>query len=115
VIIYEIGKAEGINFISTDYIEGTTLRNRLEGNSLSLAEILEISLQITAGLSAAHEAGVVHRDIKPENIMIRPDGVLKILDFGLAKVTKIPDESFTPETPTIRTQSGFIVGTLPCT
>ena len=82
--VYEIGSANGRAFIATEYIEGVTLRHRISVHDLTLSEILNLTEQIAEALSAAHEAGIIHRDIKPENIMLRPDGYVKVLDFGLA-------------------------------
>ncbi len=84
--VYEIGKTEDSHFIATEFIEGETLRDRLKRGNLPLQEALDIAIQIAAALTAAHEAGIIHRDIKPENIMLRPDGYVKVLDFGLAKL-----------------------------
>jgi serine/threonine protein kinase/Tol biopolymer transport system component len=88
ITIFEIGEAGGRHFIATEYIEGSTLRRRMLGTKLAISEALDIASQIVGALAAAHAAGIVHRDIKPENIMIRPDGYVKILDFGLAKLTE---------------------------
>src|SRR5215472_2189121 len=85
--IFEIGKAQELRFIATEYVEGETLRERMKRQRVGLREAVDIAIQIAGALSAAHTAGIVHRDIKPENIMIRPDGLLKVLDFGLAKLT----------------------------
>src|SRR5262249_34556637 len=84
--IHEFGRDEGVHFIVSEFIEGETLRRRIGGGRMNAAEILEIAIQITSALNAAHEAGIVHRDIKPENVMVRPDGLVKVLDFGLAKL-----------------------------
>ncbi len=92
ITIYEIGctaPAEGgRHFIVTEYIEGVTLRERLDSGRLEQDLALEFAMQIAAALTAAHEAGITHRDIKPENVMLRPDGIVKVLDFGLAKLTE---------------------------
>jgi serine/threonine protein kinase len=104
--VYEIGKTDDSHFIATEFIAGETLRQRLNRAPLLLTEALDIALQIAAALKAAHEAGIIHRDIKPENIMLRPDGYVKVLDFGLAKLTEAahaPDEA--------TTHSGLIMGT----
>jgi hypothetical protein len=85
--IYEIGEVNGVHYISTELVEGETLR-QLVGSHLPLRKVLEIAIQTSSALAAAHAAGIVHRDIKPENIMLRPDGYAKILDFGLAKLTE---------------------------
>ncbi len=86
VTIHEIGRADSGPFLVMEYIEGQTLRQLLRGKPLSPKQILDIAVQISDGLVKAHAAGIVHRDLKPENIMITPDGLVKILDFGLAKL-----------------------------
>ncbi len=86
ITIYEIGEANGRHFIATEFIEGRTLRRRLLAGKLGQTEAMDIATQVVSALSAAHAAGIIHRDIKPENIMIRPDGYVKVLDFGLAKL-----------------------------
>ena len=88
ITIFEVGQVDGRHFICTEYIEGQTLRRRLDGNRLNLPGTLDAVIQIVSALAAAHEAGIVHRDIKPENIMLRQDGLLKVLDFGLAKLVE---------------------------
>jgi serine/threonine protein kinase/formylglycine-generating enzyme required for sulfatase activity len=90
ITIYEIGKTNNTHFIATEYIEGDTLRERLKGPRLNLKSALEIAIQVASALDAAHRTGIVHRDIKPENVMIRPDGLVKILDFGIAKLSEPP-------------------------
>jgi serine/threonine-protein kinase len=92
ITIHEIGEIDGTHFITTEYIEGETLKTRLEKESLTLKAILEIALQVASALDAAHRAGIVHRDIKPDNIMVRNDGIVKVLDFGLVKLT-VPNRS----------------------
>lgn len=86
--IYEIGEENGANFIAAEHIDGETLRLRLKRGRIELDETLDVALQTAFAISAAHEAGIVHRDIKPENIMRRRDGIVKVLDFGLAKLTE---------------------------
>ena len=86
VTIHEIGRANSSHFITTEFIEGETLRQRIASGPMTLDEALDVAIQIASALTAAHAAGIVHRDIKPENIMIRPDGYVKVLDFGLAKL-----------------------------
>ncbi len=112
--IYEIGEREGTHFIATEFIEGETLRQRLKSSSLSLRETLDIALQIVAALNAAHAAKIVHRDIKPENIMLREDGLVKILDFGIAKLTEKKQIAVDAEAATainVATSPGMIIGT----
>ena len=86
--IHELGEVDGRQFIATEFVEGETLRERMKTARRSLAETLDIATQVASALAAAHKAGIVHRDIKPENIMLRPDGYVKVLDFGLAKLTE---------------------------
>ena len=86
--VYEIGAEGNRQFIATEFIEGMTLRASLAAGRMNLRAALEIAVQVASALAAAHEAGVVHRDIKPENIMLRPDGFVKVLDFGIAKLTE---------------------------
>ena len=114
--IYEFGEAEDARFIVSEYIEGKTLREVIRASRLRLPEILDISIQITSALAAAHQAHLVHRDIKPENIMVRPDGYVKVLDFGLAKLLEQKTKSLiSSEEPTVRlnlTAKGMVVGTV---
>src|SRR5262249_36850018 len=88
--IHEIGEVKtavgALHFIATEFIEGRTLRELIRNGRMDLGEALEVAMQVAGALSAAHAAGIVHRDIKPENIMLRPDGYVKVLDFGLAKL-----------------------------
>jgi serine/threonine protein kinase len=113
ITIYEIHEAAGSHIIATEYVEGETLRHRLVRAPLTLSETLNIAIQIADALVAAHKAGIIHRDIKPENIMLRPDGYVKILDFGLAKLSEQTSPAVAAETPAIqvRTGSGIVIGT----
>ena len=110
--IYEVGKATGLEFIASEFVDGPTLREKISAGNLELSEVLDIAIQVATGLAAAHAAGIVHRDIKPENIIVRSDGIVKILDFGIAKLSA--DSSGNP-THAIRTYSGtrpgIIMGT----
>jgi dienelactone hydrolase/predicted Ser/Thr protein kinase len=85
--VYEIGNAEGLSFLSMEYLEGQTLKHAMNGKAMPLEEVLEFGRQLAEGLAAAHSKGVIHRDIKPTNIFVTSQGLLKILDFGLAKLT----------------------------
>ncbi len=89
--IYHIGTHDGAPYIVSELLEGETLRDRLAGGSLPQRKAIDYALQIAKGLAAAHEKGIVHRDIKPDNIFITNDGRVKILDFGLAKLTATTD------------------------
>ncbi len=113
--IFEIGETNGAHFIATEYIDGITLRKHVGGRRLKLSEALDISSQIAAGLVAAHSAGIVHRDIKPENIMLRKDGYVKLLDFGLAKPTERQASLVDTEAQTkmlVNTSPGMVMGTV---
>ena len=115
ITVHEVGQAEGVYYLVTEHIEGQTLRERLVPGALPVSVALDLIAQVAGALAAAHEAGIVHRDIKPENVMVRPDGLVKVLDFGLAKVLKTPAVQVDTEAPTqqmVKTQSGFILGTL---
>jgi serine/threonine-protein kinase len=117
-VIHEVGETEdGRRFIAMEYVEGETLRERLAraraaGTGLPLREAVDVAQQISAGLAAAHDAGVVHRDVKPENIVVRSDGLVKVLDFGLAKLAeRAPDERGNTNSA-IDTEPGMVLGTV---
>jgi hypothetical protein len=113
ITIFEIGAENGAHFIATEFIDGQTLRQRLE-EKLTINAALDIAIQIASALAAAHEAGIVHRDIKPENVMVRRDGIVKVLDFGLAKLTEQRPDAVDSEAPTIakvNTDPGTVMGT----
>ena len=117
VHIYDVGEAagqQGAHYVVMEYVEGETLRRRLARGSLPLGEVLDFGAQIADGLAKAHRAGIVHRDLKPENLMVTPDGLLKILDFGLAKLVAAPLEDVDSRETLSRhgTRAGMLVGTL---
>ncbi|MGH9904245.1 MAG: serine/threonine-protein kinase, partial [Pyrinomonadaceae bacterium] len=112
--IHEIGTTGATRFIATEFIDGDTLRQRIRSSSPTLNEILEIAIQTAGALAAAHVAGIIHRDIKPENIMIRSDGYVKVLDFGLAKLTERQGSTLETEAATkamVNTDAGTVMGT----
>jgi serine/threonine protein kinase/Tol biopolymer transport system component len=115
--IHEIGRVEATSFIAAEFVEGETLRNRMRRKvALTLAEVIDITVQVSEGIGAAHKAGILHRDIKPENVMIRPDGYVKLVDFGLAKLNvqqpvqiELGDES---TVSVVYSNPGTVLGTL---
>src|SRR5437899_1035410 len=112
--VYEIGAEGNRQFIATEFIEGITLRASLARGRINPHAALDIAVQVASALAAAHEAGVVHRDIKPENIMLRPDGYVKVLDFGIAKLTeqRLASDNHTSETTAVlQTRLGLVLGT----
>lgn len=111
--VYEIGEEDGVHFIAMEYVDGETLRQILSRRKLGMKPALDLAAQVAAGLSAAHKAGIVHRDIKPENIMLREDGLVKVLDFGLAKlVEQTPLNSKAETRIEVQTQAGMVMGTV---
>ena len=116
ITIHEIGEENGTNFIAIEFIEGETLRQKLQSERLEIEETLNIATQIAAALDAAHKSGIVHRDIKPENIMMREDGLVKVLDFGLAKLTEKKEITLAntqdPTRALVRTTPGAVMGTV---
>ncbi len=114
ITIYEICEANDTLVIASEFVEGDTLRERLARGPLDIKEALNVAIQIADALTAAHNAGIIHRDIKPENIMIRPDGYVKVLDFGLAKLVEQPSVVANHEASTkkVLTGAGMIMGTV---
>lgn len=112
--IYEIKQADEHLFIVAEFVDGQTLRERIRKGRMKLDEVLDVAIQVASALSAAHSAGIVHRDIKPENVMLRGDALVKVLDFGLAKLTD-PETTITgPEEvtlPWLNTEPGLVLGT----
>ncbi|HVG39758.1 MAG TPA: serine/threonine-protein kinase, partial [Pyrinomonadaceae bacterium] len=114
ITIYEVGVEDESHYLATEYIEGETLRERINRGSLHLTEIIDIALQINGALGAAHALGIVHRDVKPENVMLRPDGIVKVLDFGLAKINEAPPSDAQQAATVVSraTEPGMILGTV---
>src|SRR5574341_5872 len=112
ITIHEIGEAEGTHYIVAEFVEGQTLRQMLT-RPLPLPDLLEIAVQIADALVAAHKAGILHRDLKPENVMVRPDGLVKVLDFGLAKLTDQREVDSEAKTAIqVKTDPGTVMGTV---
>jgi eukaryotic-like serine/threonine-protein kinase len=114
--VHEVGESDKAHYIVSEFIKGKTLREKLKESRLPLSEVLEITIQIANALAAAHEANLVHRDIKPENVMIRPDGFVKVLDFGLAKLIEQKNKTFLGLENSTKQQNetakGVILGTI---
>ena len=112
--IYALGQtADGQRYIAMELVEGETIRARLRSGDLPLAEAIRFAVQVAAALTAAHAVGVIHRDIKPENVMIRPDGFIKVLDFGLAKLVASSASDVATATRTmVHTDAGTVLGTV---
>jgi serine/threonine-protein kinase len=113
--IHEIGETDLRHYIATEYIEGETLRYHIQHARIKIREVLDIVVQVASALAAAHQAGIIHRDIKPENIMLRPDGIVKVLDFGLAKLTEkqsLPTDSQAATVSKKETDPGTVMGTV---
>src|SRR5512135_343822 len=114
--IYDIGEADGALYIAMELVEGKSLRELLaSGEPLPTRRLLDLAVQIAEGLAKAHGAGIVHRDLKPENLMVSKDGYVKILDFGLAKLTETPAASVASVLPTAvapPTEPGTVMGTV---
>jgi len=114
--VYEFGQTESASFIATEYVDGVTLREHLSHRRLKLIDVLDVAIQIVGALNAAHEAGITHRDLKPENVMVRRDHIVKVLDFGLAKITapssgkEIDSEAGTKVF--VQTEPGLVMGTV---
>src|SRR5438128_12450700 len=113
--VYEIGEDHSTHYIASELIEGETLRHRLARGQTQVSEAVDVAIQVASALAAAHETGIVHRDIKPENIMLRPDGYVKVLDFGIAKLAEQEMPATTPRDKAlllVETNLGSILGTV---
>ena len=107
--VYEVGSFEGNDFIATEFVDGKTLSEFIKRDNISLLSKLDIFIQISNALAAAHSSGIIHRDIKPANIMIRSDGLVKVLDFGIAKYSELAESS--AQVSLLETAPGTVVGT----
>ncbi|MBS1791364.1 MAG: protein kinase [Acidobacteria bacterium] len=112
ITVYEVGQAEHEHYIAAEFVDGKTLREICKSGGLVFNQALDVLLQTCAALTSAHEAGIIHRDIKPENIMLRPDGIVKVLDFGLAKlIEQAPRPNKEAQSARLTTQPGMVMGT----
>src|SRR6266496_3447947 len=121
ITVYEFGQTDFASFIATEYVDGVTLRQHLSNRRLKLIDVLDVAIQIVGALNAAHEAGVTHRDLKPENVMVRKDHLVKVLDFGLAKLSEPravaggPASEASEDVATkvlVKTEPGLVMGTV---
>jgi eukaryotic-like serine/threonine-protein kinase len=112
--IYEVGEISGERYLASEFVDGGTLRTELRRGAVTLGDSLDIAIQVTSALVASHHAGIVHRDLKPTNIMIRPDGYVKVIDFGLAKLTQATKESTSAGVASVEAQTvpGSLMGTV---
>jgi eukaryotic-like serine/threonine-protein kinase len=111
ITVYDIGETAGTHFIAYEFIDGRTLREFADGGSVSVASALEIGIQIASALVDAHSAGIVHRDLKPDNVMVRASGLVKLLDFGIARLSRPAEAASTATSIDDHTQSGLLIGT----
>ena len=115
VVVYDAGSQDGVFYVATELLEGETLRERLAGSALPVRKSIDYAIQIARGLAAAHAKGIIHRDLKPENLFLTKDGLVKILDFGLAKQSGIRStgaHATELATQPIETDPGKVLGTV---
>jgi len=114
LVVHDIGSHDGTTYVVSELLEGETLRKRIAGTPLGQRRAVDYALQIANGLAAAHEKGIIHRDLKPDNIFITNDGRVKILDFGLAKLTQLDGNQVQTDIPTrrVNTDPGVVMGTV---
>jgi serine/threonine-protein kinase len=110
ITIHDIGEASGTHFIAYEFVDGKTLRDLTRSGRLDAATAIDIGIQVTSALAEAHDAGIIHRDLKPENVMIRATGLVKLLDFGIARLARRGDSEVT-ETALDQTFAGMLIGT----
>ncbi|HEY3056567.1 MAG TPA: serine/threonine-protein kinase, partial [Thermoanaerobaculia bacterium] len=112
ITIFEIDEFEGAPFIAMELVDGQSLRDLLRRGALPVRKLLDLAAQIAEGLAAAHDSGIIHRDLKPENVMVTKDGRVKIVDFGLARISRPADaDASTADITSVRTPDGRVLGT----
>jgi serine/threonine protein kinase/lipoprotein NlpI len=114
ITIHDIGEVDGRHYMATEFVEGKTVRQLIASGAISLSRSLDIAIQVAGALSVAHQAAIVHRDLKPENVMVRGDGIVKVLDFGLAKLTEwiAPVHTEAATLALVDTDPGLVLGTI---
>jgi eukaryotic-like serine/threonine-protein kinase len=110
--VYEVGETEGERYLATEYVDGATLRTHIREQGVTLGDALDIAIQVASALVASHRAGIIHREVKPTNIMLRSDGYVKVIDFGLAKLTDAARESRSSPDGELSTIPGSLLGTV---